>query len=197
MSWDIPVTEGFIRKVHEGVRRRRRARRAAVAAGVAVLGVTGGAALITVDRTTDRTPPPPAAAPAIGPLLDGFAISWLPTGTVRTGTDSYLRRGLTDTGPDAFTVTSRRFDRGVGIGMWVSVLRPDPGVDDADVAGWAADGKQKEKTFAVPAGTACLMADGTGRGAVITTPGGVVITVEANGAFTATEVESVARGIAP
>jgi hypothetical protein len=193
MSWDIPVTEAFITKIHDGVRRRRRARRATIAAGVAVLAVTGGMAFAAEPR--ERPQNAPAAETQETPPLDGFTITWLPAGTTRTGTDSYFRRGLTDTGPDAFGVTSRRFDRGVGIGMWVTVLRPDPGVADNDVAGWAATGKQKERTFAAPAGTACLMADGTSYGAVITTPGGVVITIEANGAFSATEVESVARGI--
>jgi hypothetical protein len=195
MSWDIPVSESFIRNVRVGVRRRRLLRRAVASAG-AVLIASGGTALAVAHPSE----PPPVVAPATEPALDGFAITWLPDGTTRTGGDSIFRHGLNDedTGP-GFGGASRRFDRGVGIGLFVCVLRPEPGATAEQVADWAAGGAHPVRTFAVPAGTAELLAyvgsETTTHTVVITTPAGVVITVEANGAFPVAEVESVARGI--
>ncbi|GIF21293.1 hypothetical protein BJ973_005260 [Actinoplanes tereljensis] len=197
MSWDIPVNDHFVQNIRRGVRRRRLLRRAV--AGAAVLLAAGGG-VVAVRAVHD--PGPAVVAPAIGEVLDGFQITWLPDGTTRTGGDSIFRRGLNDedTGP-GFSAASRRFDRGVGIGLFVCVMRPEPGVTTDQVAHWAAGAAQPVRTFAVPAGDAELLAnvgsETTTYTAVITTPGGVVITVEANGAFRAAEVESVARGITP
>ena len=198
MSWDIPVTDHFVRRVSRGVRRRRLLRRAA--AGAAVLLAAGGLTL-AVRGTND--PPPAVVAPAIGQVLDGFQITWLPDGVIRTGSDSTWRRGLTSedatAGEPGIGIASRRFDRGAGIGMWVTVLRPESGATTEQVHDWAAGANRTVRTFAVPAGNAELLSyagsEVTTYTAVITTPEGAVITVEANAAFPAAEVESVARGI--
>jgi hypothetical protein len=191
------------------VRRRRRRLRAA-GIGVAALVV---AAVATGTIAASRAPgaAPPAAPASSEEVLDGFRITWLPGETVRAGADSTYRatvdeQGLVDgspvTGEPWASVAMRRFDRGVGVGLFVTVLRPEP-AGAAPVADrlerWVTRGATPVRAFDTPAGRARLVAhvgsEVTTHEAVIVTPGHVVLTVGGNGAFTAAEIEAVARGI--
>ena len=225
-AWDIPVTDEFLDGVRRGIRRRRLLRGAAVGGGtlLATATVTAVALGLGAPSSVPRNGTPPAAsasaqASVAGPALDGFHLTRLPRGAVRVGADSsdivaVTQDGLhtVDAGPAPgqpwATVTVRRFDRGEGIGLFVSVLRPRPGTspaaDSAQVADWlvewSARGSAPIRTFDVPSGAARLYADVgtqvTTHHVVITTAGHVVITIEGNAAFTAAEMETVARGIA-
>ena len=225
-AWDIPVTDEFLDGVRRGVRRRRRLR--GVAAGGVLLAVAAIAAVsIAVtgsfglpERGARLAAPAPAASTAstANPTLDGFRITRLPAGAVRVGQDSTDAAAVTPqglryegNGPAAgrpwATVAVRRFDRGVGVGLFVSVLRPRPGtnptVNTEQVAewlvNWSSGGGAPIRTFDVRSGTARLYAQAgsevTSYQVVITTPDHVVITIEANTRFTPAELEAVARGI--
>ncbi|MFD0517135.1 hypothetical protein [Paractinoplanes durhamensis] len=172
------------------MRRRRLIRRVTAAAAVLI---AAGAVTTVHDRSQQ---PPPVVAPAIGEVLDGYRITWLPDGTVRTGPDSAFHE---EGAKPVFQLRSRRFDRGTGRSLWISVMRPGSNATTAQVRAWAVTDAKPVNTFPAPAGNAELLAhagtETTTYLAVITTPDGVVITVEATGWFTAAEVESVARGI--
>ena len=220
--WDIPVTDEFVDGVRRGVRRRRLLRVAA--GGGALLATAAAVAALIVALTVASGPTqngtPSAARPSAGgTVLDGFRITRLPDGVVRAGTDStytaaVTEKGLRNDGPapaagePAASVTMRRYDRGVGVGLFVTVLRPQPGTDPAvgatqigeRLARWASQGGTPVRTFDVPAGTARLLAhvgsEATTHEVVITTQSHVVITIEGSAAFTAAELDAVARGIA-
>jgi hypothetical protein len=211
-DWDIPVTEAFVDRVRRGVRRRRRAR---------VLGAGGVAAavLAVVLVAWPGTPTAPtvvASEPAaVGGVLDGVAITYLPAGAEPVGRDSTSSQTLADIGAGSVidvptppagawaTTAVRRFDRGVGVGLFVTVLRPlppAPPVTEAQVADWlqrwAALGSRPVRAFEVPAGHARTVAHGSSNyEVVITTPEHAVITVGGNAAFSAAEMEEVARGL--
>ena len=220
-AWDIPVTDEFVDGVRRGVRRRRLLRVAA--GGGALLATAAVAALLVVltlaSEPTQNGTPSAARASTAGAMLDGFRITRLPDGVVRAGTDSTYTAAVTENGlrndgpapaagePKA-SVTMRRFDRAAGVGLFVTILRPQPGTDPAvgatqigeRLARWASAGAAPVRTFDVPAGTARLLAhvgsETTTHEVVITTPGHVVITIEGNAAFTPAELDAVARGIA-
>lgn len=218
-AWDIPVTDQFVDGVRQGIRRRRLLR--GLAAGgallvVAILALAVGLAGYSGFSTNGTLPAAPTSA--TGQVLDGFRITGLPDGAVRVGPDSVYTAAVTDQGlnneggaPDVggpgASVAMRRFDRGVGMGFFVTVLRPEPGSDPAVgtaqigdwLARWALRGGNPIRTFHVPTGTAHLLAqvgtDATSYHVVITTPSHVVITIEANARFTAAELETLASGI--
>jgi hypothetical protein len=218
-DWNIPMTDEFLDGVRRGLRRRRLMRGAAV--GGALLAVAA-VVTFTITRIDTPGPPQPGALPStsgspVGTVLDGFRITQLPDGAAQAGSDSTYTAAVTDKGlrndgstpaagePKA-SVTMRRFDRGPGVGLFVAVLRPhpgtDPGVGTAQIADWltrwAAEGTSTG-AFDVPVGTARLLVQAgsttTAHRVVITTPDHVVITIEGNAAFTAAELETVARGI--
>ena len=219
-AWDIPVSEEFLARVHRGVRRRRLLR-AAVTGGAAL--TVAAVAAVTVAVTGSAGPvrqdtPPAASSSPDGAVLDGFRLTHLPDGAVRVGPDStytaaVTEQGLRNDGPPPTpgqpraSVVMRRFDRGVGIGLFVTVLRPEPGTDPATGADrigdwlvrWAVGRATPVRTFDVPVGDARLVAhvgsETTTQAVVVTTPDHVVITVEGNSAFSAAEMEAVARGI--
>lgn len=228
-AWDIPVTDEFLDGVRRGVRRRRRLR--GVAAGGVLLAVAAIAAVTIAatgsfglpDKDARLAAPAPAGSTAAtaataNPTLDGFRITRLPAGAVRVGQDSTDAAAVTPeglryegNGPAAgrawATVAVRRFDRGVGVGLFVSVLRPRPGTNPtvnteqvaAWLVNWSSGGGAPIRTFDVRSGTARLYAHAgsevTSYQVVITTPDHVVITIEANTRFTPAELEAVARGI--
>jgi hypothetical protein len=201
--------------------RRRRLLRGA-AAGGALLAVAA-VVTFTVARIDTFGPAQTSASPStsgspVGTVLDGFRITQLPEGAAQTGPDSIYTAAVTDKGlrndgsspaagePKA-SVTMRRFDRGPGVGLFVTVLRPHPGTDPAvdaaqiadRLARWASRGGTSTGAFDVPVGTARLLVEAgsttTGHRVVITTPDHVVMTIEGNAAFTTAELETVARGI--
>ena len=222
-AWDIPVTDKFLDSVRRGVRRRKLLRGAALggavlttaAAFTVAIALTGGS-----DPTQNGTPPAaPTARPSTADkTLDGFHVTRLPEGAVPAGADSTYTAAVTEQGlrnedpapaagaPKA-SVTIRRFNRGAGVELYVTVLRPEPGTDPAVgaaqigdwLARWAVQGGTLVRTLDVPAGTARVLADvgseTTSHRVVISTPGHDVITIEGNAAFTAAELETVARGV--
>ena len=224
-AWDIPVTDDFVEGVRRGVRRRWMLRGAAAGGGalLATAAVVALALALTTSFGPSRngTPsgvPPAAPGSATGTVLDGFRITRLPDGAVQAGPDSTYTAAVTENGlrndgavpaagePKA-SVTMRRFDRGTGVGLFVTVLRPEPGTDPAVgaaqvgdwLARWASEGGTSVRTFDVPAGTARLLAhvgsETTSYQVVITTPAHVVITIVGNAAFTVAEIEGMAQGI--
>lgn len=225
-AWDIPVTDEFLDGVRRGVRRRRRVRGAA--AGAVLLAVAAIAAMtiavagpfgLSEKGTQLATPATPVtAASASDPALDGFRITRLPAGTVRVGPDSSDAAAVTPeglryegngpAGGQAWaTVSLRRFDRGVGVGVFVSVLRPRPGTNPtvkkeivADwLVNWSSGGGAPIRTFHVQSGTARLFAHAgtevTAYQVIITTPDHIVITIGGNARFTPAELETMAEGI--
>jgi hypothetical protein len=220
-SWDIPLTDEFVDRVRRGVRRRRLLRGAAAGgATLAVVAATVTTLLLigSADPTRPVTPPA-ASASATVPELNGFRLTWLPDGVVPVPPDSVYTAAVTATGlrndgaaPSAgearASVTMRRFDRGVGIGMFVTVLRPEPhasvpAADPAETAdrlvAWSTDRREPVRTLEVPAGHARVVAnvgtETTTYEVVVLTPDHVVVTIEGNAAFSADEMESVARGL--
>ncbi|GIE96982.1 hypothetical protein Ari01nite_44470 [Paractinoplanes rishiriensis] len=211
-DWDIPVTEAFVDRVRRGVRRRRRVR--VLGAGGAAVAVLAAVFLLWPAM---RQAPTMVATnpPAVGGLLDGVSITHLPAGAVRVKRDSTSSQTLADLGASSLidvptppagawaTTATRRFDRGVGVGLFVTVMRPlppEPPVTAAQVgewlASWAALGTRPVRAFEVPAGHARTVAHGSSNyEVVITTPDHVVITVGGNAAFSAAEMEEVARGL--
>lgn len=217
-DFDLPVTDDFVRGVRRGVRRRKVLRGAA--AGAATLAVAGVVAsgVALAGGGGDRVAPPAAprasaSLPALTASLDGFEVTRLPEGTVRAaGSDGYSTNPVTAEGlqtstdaaigDPAATLTIRRFDRGAGMGMFVAVMRPSKG-DAATVGGWILAGELRgEKaaaTFDTPVGQARLFtyqgSETTVHRVVIAGPDHVVITIEANGTFTADQLRDVAQGI--
>lgn len=218
-DWDIPLTEDLMTRVRRGVRRRQLLRSAAAAAallattGVAALVVTGGPALVT-----PSTPAPAASSLLDAGPLDGFTIANLPIGTVAMPRDSnYVspldREGLhtagaeSTRGKDRATVVMRRYERGVGLSLFVSVIRPTPAAGSTVrptqlhtwLMAWATSGQQRVATIDVPAGSAQLLHSPGSEVAVdkvvIDAPDHVVITIEGNHSFTPDDLELVARGI--
>src|SRR4051794_18736179 len=133
--------------------------------------------------TTTRTPgfSAPSVRPGTAEALDGFQITVLPERAVRVGDDSTY----TDTvgGVPDVSVTMRRFERGTGVPLFVSVLRPrtDPARTTDRLARWPSQGAAVGG-FDAPAGAATLIAEvgseTTNYHAVVVNPQHVVITVE-------------------
>ena len=220
-GWDIPVTDTFVAGVRRGLRRRHVLRGAA--AGGALLA-TAGVATFAISLASGGTPAVPAVPPPVSTSvgdrpLDGFRIGTTPRGAVVAGADSWYTaavtdKGLRNDGPDPrpgeprASVTMRRYDRGVGVGLFVTVLRPETTTAPVSteqlgqwLTAWAMKQMRPLKTFDVPAGTAQLFAnagnEATAYEVVITAHDGVVITIGGAATFTAAELEAVARGITP
>jgi hypothetical protein len=222
-EWDIPVTDEFVDGVRRGVRRRLLLRGAALGGAV----IAAGAVLAVATAVTGTHGPahngtvpaaPTTSSTAAGTRLAGFHLTWLPDRAVQVGPDgtytaAVTTQGLRNDGPTPAAgepralVTTRHFERDVGVGLFVSVLRPQPGTDPpagtAQVGDWLVRwetrGGTSVKTFDVPVGTARLLAEvgseTTSHKVVITAAGHAVIAIEGNAAYTAAELEAVARGI--
>ncbi|HEX8627421.1 MAG TPA: hypothetical protein VF755_04545 [Catenuloplanes sp.] len=223
-DWDIPVTEEFVTRVRRGVGIRRTIRAAAaggalmVTAGVAVTVVSLAGGPDPVAPTSPGAAPPAASTAAEPRPLDGFTVGYLPDNATAKMPDSVHtaavdQRGLRTDGTTVATtadralVTMRRFDRGSGVGLFVTVLRPTPGSASAVrpaqlsqwLTAWATTGGTQAKTFDVPIGTARLLTEPgtevTSHKVVINASAGVVIVIEGNSSYPADEMEKVARGL--
>jgi hypothetical protein len=221
-DWDIPLTDAFVTGVQRGVRRRRMLRGAA--AGGALVAVTGIATLVISLAGGGGPAPvaPPAATPSASAAfadtpLDGFRIGYLPAGVRAVPPDSWRTCAVSAKphdcpdphGGDPTAGTySRRFDKGVGMWMWITVLRPEattPTVGRAQItqwlAGWETSGTSPVETFDAPAGPAQVLAtvgsEGTLHSVVITTGDGVVISVSGAAGLTITELKKVATNLTP
>lgn len=215
--WEIPVTDEFVTGVLRGVRRRRAWRRAAgggalmMLAGVVavVIGLAGGAA---PGPPVGMTPAPVTPS---DPPLDGFRIDRLPAGVHAVRPDSWRTCAMSavpydcpDPRPGDPTAgnAARRFDRGVGVYLWVLVLRPEtttPAADRAQITAWlnewATADRTPIETFDAPAGRAQVLAsigsEVTVYSVAITTGDGVVISISGAAGLTVADLKDVAMGI--
>jgi hypothetical protein len=215
-AWDLPLTDDFVDRVGRGVRRRRLWRDATIGgAGLAVMAAVVVAAVVARPAGPTRPVTPPAVStPASGPALDGFTLTRLPAGAVRVGPDSFSTVAVTETGlglddpslpadQARAAMTTRQFERGTGIGLFATVLRPEPPEQAAQVVAWLVHrftaGREPIRTFDVPVGQARLLADvgseTTSYEVVLTTPDHLVVKIEGHSSFTAAELEEMARGL--
>jgi len=211
------LTDEFVTGVLRGVRRRRAGRRAAAAGALmmlvgvvaVVIGLAGGAA---PGPPVGMTPAPVAVS---DPPLDGFRIDRLPAGVHAVLPDSWRTCAVSavpydcpDPRPGDPTAgnSARRFDRGVGMYLWVIVLRPEattPAADRAQITawlrGWTTADRTPVETFDAPAGRAQVLAgagsEATFYSVAITTGDGVVISISGAAGLTVADLKDIAMGI--
>jgi hypothetical protein len=216
-DWDIPLTEAFVTRVQRGVRRRR-VERGLAAGGVLmalVMAVGIGVMINYENPVTTHVLPTPSAFSSTP--LDGFRIGYLPEGVYAVVPDSGstcvvsaepYRCPAPQPGSPTATTSSRRFDRGVGMWMWIIVLRPQTTtatVDRAQITewlvGWETAGTTPVDTFDTPVGPAQILAtvgsEVTVHSIVIATGDGAVISVNGNAGLSIDDLRKVALSITP
>ncbi|SHN35087.1 hypothetical protein [Cryptosporangium aurantiacum] len=211
-GWDIPLTEEFVVGVRRGVRRRRALRRAAAGGALAA---AVGVVLLVINVVFAGGTDTVVVAPPAEDRLDGFVIGYVPEGARAVPPDSSSTCAVSarpydcptaGAGDPTATMTARRFDRGVGMWLWITVLRPQattPTVDRAQITewlvGWESYRRTPVRAFDVPAGRVQLFADvgseGTVHTAVITTDDGVVITISGAMDVPVDELTAIAENI--
>jgi hypothetical protein len=198
---------------------------AVVVAAIATAAIAAGVVAVTRPPERAQTSPPPVPGTQILdgyhltrlPAGATRAATTDSFGRYPVTADGPDLSGSPAIGDPAVVVTMRGFDRGVGVSLYVTVFRPDPPGPQvgAWLSAWAARGAvpmhgesapaggtspaRPAGTFETPVGPARLLAhqgtEVTTYEVIITTPEQVIITVQANGAFTAAELTDTARGI--